>query len=232
VKLFKARDNDANRLQSFVLAAAPGALGSAIGVGGSAIGVGGSAIGVGGGDVDVAAVQRVDATFDPTIFLAGATSLFSDVRAALSAGSIDPVAGRLSPELTAMFGNQLQYATTSGHQLTMTSIDQVTASLRGVEAGSAGDIGCLVRYDVVGRMGVVALGGSEPPASQLAAMPQRPWFENWRLTRPAGLASPPLPATCPSCGAPTTGGTHCPYCHALLVDATVAFRVEHIECMG
>jgi predicted lipid-binding transport protein (Tim44 family) len=212
VSLFKSRDNEATRLQSFVLADPTGASG------------------VGG--VDVAAVQRVDATFDPTVFLAGATSLFSDVRAALSAGTIDPIAGRLSPELTSMFGNQLQYAMTTGHQLTMTSIDHVTASLRGVEAGSAGDIMCLVRYEVVGRMGLVALGGSVPPATQLAAMPQRPWFETWRLTRPAGVASPPLPATCPSCGAPATGGTHCAYCHALLVDATAAFRVEHIECMG
>ena len=131
-----------------------------------------------------------------------------------------------------MFGKQLQYALSSGHQLTMSSIDQVTATLRGVEADSAGSIVCLVRYDVVGRMGLVALGASVPPASQLAAMPERPWFETWRLTRPAGLTSPPLPATCPSCGAPATGETHCAYCHALLVDATAAFRVEHIECMG
>jgi hypothetical protein len=219
VSLFKSRDNEATRLQSFVLAD-PTGTGNPGGVG------------AGGGDVDVAAVQRVDATFDPTLFLAGATSLFSDVRAALSAGTIDPVAGRLSPELTSMFGNQLQYAMTAGHQLTMTSIDQVTATLRGVEAGSAGDIMCLVKYDVVGRMGLVALGDSVPPANQLAAMPQRPWFETWRLTRPAGVSSPPLPTTCPSCGAPATGGTHCAFCHALLVDATAQFRVEHIECMG
>jgi len=218
VSVFRSRDNDAARLQSYVFADPTGT---------------GNLGGVGvGGDVDVAAVQRVDATFDPTIFLAGATSLFHDVRAALSAGTIDPVAGRLSPELTSMFGNQLQYAMTTGHQLTMTSIDQVTATLRGVEAGSAGDIMCLVKYQVVGRMGLVALGDSVPPASQLAAMPQRPWFETWRLTRPAGVTSPPLPATCPSCGAPATGETHCIYCHALLVDATAQFRVEHIECMG
>jgi len=214
VSLFKSRGDEATRLQSFVLAENT---------------VGGAS---GPGDVDVSAVQRVDATFDPNLFLAGATSLFSDVRAALSAGSIDPVAGRLSPELTSMFGNQLQYAMTTGHQLTMSSIDHVTATLRGVEAQSAGDIMCLVKYDVVGRMGLVALGGSVPPASQLAAMPQRPWFETWRLTRPAGVASPPLPTTCPSCGAPATGETHCAYCHALLVDATTQFRVEHIECMG
>jgi hypothetical protein len=217
VSLFKSRDKEAARLQSFVLADPTGA---------------GNGVGVGGDDVDVAAIQRVDATFDPPVFLAGATALFSDVRAALSAGTIDPVAGRLSPELTSMFGNQLQYAVTTGHQLTMTSIDQLTATLRGVEADSAGSIVCLVRYDVVGRMGLVALGDAVPPATQLAAMPQRPWFETWRLTRPAGLTSPPLPSTCPSCGAPTTGGTHCVYCHALLVDATAQFRVEHIECMG
>ena len=216
MSLFRSRDNEAARLQSFVLADPAGAGG----------------VGVGGDDVDVAAVQRVDATFDPTLFLAGATSLFSDVRAALSAGTIDPVAGRLSPELTSMFGNQLQYAMTTGHQLTMTSIDHVTASLRGVEADSAGNIVCLVRYQVVGRMGLVALSSNLPPASQLAAMPQRPWFETWRLTRPAGVTSPPLPATCPSCGAPATGETHCVYCHTLLVDATADFRVEHIECMG
>ena len=213
---FRSRDDEAARLQSFVLADPIGVVGA----------------GVGGDGVDIAAVQRVDATFDQALFLAGATSLFSDVRAALSAGSIDPVAGRLSPELTAMLGKQLQYATTAGHQLTMTSIDEVTAILRGVEADSTGTIVCLVRYNVVGRMGLVALGGTVPPASQLAAMPQRPWFETWRLTRPAGLTTPPLPATCPSCGAPTTGGTHCTYCHALLVDATAQFRVEHIECMG
>jgi predicted lipid-binding transport protein (Tim44 family) len=216
--LFKSRDNEATRLQSFVLAGTTGAA---------------KAVGIGTPDgVDIEAIQRVDATFDPTLFLAGATSLFSDVRAALSTGSIDPIAGRLSPELTAMFGNQLHYALTSGHQLTMTSIDHVTATLRGVEAGSAGDITCLVRYDVVGRMGLVALGGATPPQTQLAAMPKRPWFETWRLARPAGVTSPPLPATCPSCGAPATGGTHCAYCHALLVDATIEFRVEHIECMG
>jgi len=192
-----------------------------------------AAVGVADGDgVDIAAVQRVDATFDQRLFLAGATSLFSDIRAALSAGSIDPVAGRLSPELTSMFGNQLQYALTTGHQLTMTSIDQVSATLRGVEADSAGAIVCLVKYDVLGRMGLVAMNGTVPAPSQLAAMPQRRWFETWRLTRPAGLTSPPLPATCPSCGAPTTGGTHCTYCHALLVDATAQFRVEHIECIG
>jgi predicted lipid-binding transport protein (Tim44 family) len=218
VSLFKSRRDDAARLQSFVLD--PTGTGALAGVG------------VGGDDVDVAAIQRVDATFDPTLFLAGATSLFSDVRVALSSGTIDPVAGRLSPELTSMFGNQLQYAMTTGHQLTMTSIDQVTATLRGVEADSAGNIVCLVRFEVVGRMGLVALGDSVPPASQLAAMPQRPWFETWRLTRPAGITSPPLPATCPSCGAPATGGTHCAYCHTLLVDATAQFRVEHIECMG
>lgn len=215
MSLFKSRDNEATRLQSFVFADTTGA----------------SAPSRFGG-VDVAAVQRVDASFDPTLFLAGATSLFSDVRAALSAGSVDPVAGRLSPELTSMFGNQLQYAMTTGHQLTMTSIDSVTASLRGAEASSAGDIMCLVKYEVLGRMGLVALNGSEPPATQLAAMPQRPWFETWRLSRPAGVTSPPLPATCPSCGAPATGGTHCAYCHSLLVDASIQFRVEHLECMG
>jgi len=215
VSLFKSRDNEAVRLQSFVFADPTGA---------------GNTGGTGG--VDIAAVQRVDASFDPTLFLAGATSLFTDVRAALSAGSIDPIAGRLSPELTSMFGNQLQYAMTTGHQLTMTSIEKVTATLRGVEAESAGDILCLVKYDVVGRMGLVMLNASVPPASQLAAMPQRPWFETWRLTRPAGVTSPPLPANCPSCGAPATGETHCVYCHTLLVDATVQFKVEHIECMG
>jgi len=147
---FRSRDDEAARLQSFVLADPIGVVGA----------------GVGGDGVDIAAVQRVDATFDQALFLAGATSLFSDVRAALSAGSIDPVAGRLSPELTAMLGKQLQYATTAGHQLTMTSIDEVTAILRGVEADSTGTIVCLVRYNVVGRMGLVALGGTVPPASQ------------------------------------------------------------------
>ena len=142
------------------------------------------------------------------------------------------VAGRLSPELTSTFGNQLQYAMTTAHQLRMSSIDQVTATLRGVEADSSGNIVCLVRYDVVGRMGLIALSGAVPAASQLASMPQRPWYETWQLTRPAGVTSPPLPATCPSCGAPATGETHCAYCHTLLVDATEQFRVEHIECMG
>ncbi|HEY0871163.1 MAG TPA: hypothetical protein VGD55_12245, partial [Acidothermaceae bacterium] len=99
--LFKSRDDQAARLQSFVFA--------------DPTGVGD--VGAAGG-IDIAAVQRVDASFDPTLFLAGATSLFTDVRAALSAGSIDPIAGRLSPELTSMFGNQLQYAMTAGHQLT------------------------------------------------------------------------------------------------------------------
>ena len=140
MSLFKSRDDEAARLQSFVLRR--------------------PSRGWSHGRQPVTSTSRRSSgstrSFDPTFFLAGATSLFTDVRAALSAGSIDPIAGRLSPELTSMFGNQLQYAMTTGHQLTMTSIDKVTATLRGVEADSAGDIVCLVKYDVVGRMGLVA----------------------------------------------------------------------------
>jgi predicted lipid-binding transport protein (Tim44 family) len=182
--------------------------------------------------VDLAEVQRIDPTFDPALFLVGAQALFVDVRAALSSGTIDPIAGRLSPELTVMFGRQLQYAVGSSHHLTMTSLDQVRPTLYGAEPLSSGDLTCAVRYDVVGRMGQVTLGGDVPPATQLAAMPQRAWYEIWRLSRPAGAPAPPVPAACPNCGAPATGESHCRYCHALLVDATVLFRVDSIECMG
>jgi hypothetical protein len=212
VSLFRSRDNEATRLQAFVLPAAPAPPSASV--------------------VDLADVQQIDPSFDPALFLVGAQSLFLDVRAALSAGSIDPVAGRLSPELTAMNGKQLQYAVNAAHQLTMSSIDHVTPTLRGVEPLSSGDLMCVVRYDVVGRMGPVALTGDVPPATQLAGMPQRPWFETWRLSRPAGVTTPPLPTACPNCGAPATGESHCHFCHALLVDATAQFRVDSIECMG
>jgi len=215
VSLFRPRDNEATRLQAFVLPAA-----------------GAAAAPPAGSEIDLADVQQIDPTFDPALFLVGAESLFVDVRAAMSAGSIDPIAGRLSPELTAMYGKQLQYAVSAAHQLTMTSIDHVTPTLRGVEPLSTGDLMCVVRYDVVGRMGQVALTGDVPPATQLAAMPQRPWFETWRLSRPAGVTTAHLPTTCPNCGAPATGESHCHFCHALLVDATAQFRVDSIECMG
>jgi hypothetical protein len=182
--------------------------------------------------VDLSDVHHVDAAFDEALFLAGVTSLFLDVRAAVSGGSIDPVAGRLSPHLTALIGNQLRYAVESGHELSMSSIDHVTAALRGAEALSDGDLVCLVRFDVAGRLGPVALLSDLAPAAQLAAMPTRTWYETWRLARPAGVTSPPLPQECPSCGAPASGETHCHYCHSLLVDATAQFRVQSIECMG
>jgi hypothetical protein len=212
VSLFRSRENEATRLQTFVLPAV--------------------ATPASGSDVDVAGVQKIDPAFDPALFLVGAQALFLDVRAALSAGSIDPIAGRLSPELTAMNGKQLQYAVSAAHQLTMSSIDQVTPTLRGAEPLSNGDLMCVVRYEVVGRMGPVALTGDVPPATQLAAMPQRSWFETWRLSRPAGVTTPPPPTACPNCGAPATGETHCHFCHALLVDAAEQFRVDSIECMG
>jgi hypothetical protein len=212
VSLFRPRDNEATRLQAFVLPAAAASPSASA--------------------TDLADVQQIDPSFDPALFLVGARALFLDVRAALSAGSIDPVAGRLSPELTAMYGKQVQYAVNAAHQLTMSSVDQVTPTLRGVEPLSSGDLMCVVRYDVVGRMGQVALTGDVPPATQLATMPQRPWFETWRLSRPTGVTSPPLPTSCPNCGAPATGESHCHFCHALLVDATAQFRVDSIECMG
>jgi hypothetical protein len=212
VSLFRARDDESARLASY--AAFKGA-------------------GVNAADqVDLGAVHRVDAAFDADLFLAGATSLFLDVRAALTAGSIDPVSGRLSPQMTASLGNQLHYAVESGHELGMSSIDTVTAVLRGVEALSTGDLTCLVRLNVTGRMGPVSLISDVPPPVQLAALPTRTWYETWRLSRPAGGASPPLPTACPSCGAPASGETHCHYCHSLLVDATTGFRVQSIECMG
>jgi hypothetical protein len=182
--------------------------------------------------IDLNAVHRVDAAFDADQFLAGATSVFLDVRAALTGGTIDPVAGRLSPQMTASLGNQLHYAVESAHVMGMSSIDAVTAVLRGVEALSTGDLTCLVRFNVSGRMGPVSLIGDMPPAAQLAAMPTRTWYETWRLSRPAGVSSPPLPTACPSCGAPASGETHCHYCHSLLVDATTGFRVQSVECMG
>ena len=58
-----------------------------------------------------------------------------------------------------MIGNQLRYAVSTAHVQTMTAVDQVTATLRGVEPLSTGDIVCVVRYDVDGRMGQVAARG-------------------------------------------------------------------------
>jgi hypothetical protein len=208
VSLFRPRDDGAARLQAAVLGLSDATA------------------------LDIRSVRLVDASFDPAAFIASAASLFADVRAALSSGAVDPIAGRLSPELTAIIGKQLHYATSIGHQLTMCSIDKVTATLRGVEALSNGTIVCVVRYDVTGRMSQVMLTGDVPPASQLAATPQRTWYETWRLAQPAGVTSPPPATACPSCGAPASGETHCHYCHALLVDATTQFRVENIECMG
>jgi hypothetical protein len=182
--------------------------------------------------VDVRAVQAIDATFDLDAFMAGASSLFRDVRAAFNTGSLDSVAGRLSPELTAIMGKQLQYATATARQQNLTSIDDLSVALLGLDVGSAGEILTVVRYDVVGRLGLVMLNATVPAATQLAGLPQRSWFEIWRLARPAGISTPPPAAVCSSCGAPATGETHCRFCHALLVDATVGFHVVGIECMG
>jgi hypothetical protein len=182
--------------------------------------------------VDVRAVQAIDASFDLNAFMTGAASLFRDVRAAFNTGSLDPVAGRLSPELTAIMGKQLQYATTIARQQNMTSIDDLSVELLGIDAASTGEILTVVRYDVVGRLGEIVLNAAVPAATQLAALPQRSWFEIWRLARPAGISTPPPATVCSSCGAPATGETHCRFCHALLVDATVGFHVVGVECMG
>jgi hypothetical protein len=211
VSLFRSRDDEGDRLVSFVSAGVLDAPTAA--------------------ELDTAAVQRVDASFDPAAFLAAAQSLFVDVKAAMNSGSLDKVAGRFAPPFAARTGNQLQYAV-SAHQLTMASVDHVTASLRGTEALSSGDIVCIVRFDVLGRMGQVALGGNTPPDSQLASLPQRTWYETWRMSRPVGVEGPPPATVCPSCGAPASGETHCHYCNALLVDATASFRIDSIECMG
>jgi predicted lipid-binding transport protein (Tim44 family) len=212
VSLFRSQRDTATRLQAFVTESMPAQLSASA--------------------VDVAALQGLDGSFDPAAFLAGATSLFRDVRGAFNSGSLDVVAGRLSPQLTAVMGKQLQYATTTTHQQNMTAIDDVSVELLGIDANSTGEILTVVRYQVLGRMGEIQLNVDVPPATQLAGLPQRSWFEIWRLTRPLGSANPPPATACPSCGAPASGETHCHYCNALLVDATARFRVAGIECMG
>ena len=97
---------------------------------------------------------------------------------------------------------------------------------------STGDIVCVVRYDVDGRMGQVLLGADLPAETQLAALPTRHWYETWRFSRPAGAPTPPPATACPSCGAPASGESHCHYCNALLIDSTASFRIDSIECMG
>jgi predicted lipid-binding transport protein (Tim44 family) len=183
-------------------------------------------------DVDIAAVQAVDASFEPAAFVAGAAGLFRAVRQALDAANLDAVAGRLAPELAAALGHQLYYATTMTHRLTMSEVDDLVVELRGVEATSDGAIRAVVRFHTTGRLGEIALGTDVPPATQLGQLPLRQWLEVWRLSRPAGVPTPPPASACPTCGAPASGESHCRYCQALLVDATAGFRVDAIECLG
>src|SRR5450755_4027445 len=156
VSLFRSRDKEATRLQTFVLADSRSQASA---------------------DLDIAGVQRVDASFDAESFTTSAQSVFLSVRAALNTGSLDAVTGRFSPALCAVMGNQLRYAVSTAHVQTMTSVDHVAASLRGVEALSTGDIVCVVRFDVDGRLGQVQLGADAPPETQVAALPTRHWYE-------------------------------------------------------
>ncbi len=211
MSLFRPRDDEAARLQSFVFsdARSPGST-----------------------ELDIAGVQRVDASFDAEAFTTSAQSVFLTVRAAMNTGSLDAVTGRFSPALCAVMGNQLRYAVSTAHVQTMTSVDHVAASLRGVEPLSTGDIVCVVRFDVDGRLGQVQLGADAPPETQVAALPTRHWYETWRFSRPAGAPAPPPATACPSCGAPASGESHCHYCNTLLIDSTASFRIDSIECMG
>lgn len=211
VSLFRSRDEEATRLQSFVLADSRSQASA---------------------DLDIAGVQRVDASFDAEAFTTSAQSVFLAVRAAINTGSLDAVTGRFAPALGAVMGNQLRYAVSTAHVQTMTSVDHVAASLRGVEALSSGDIVCVVRYDVDGRLGQVLLGADVSPETQVAALPTRHWYETWRFSRPAGAPTPPPATACPSCGAPASGESHCHYCNTLLIDSTASFRIDSIECMG
>ena len=204
------RDDEANRLQSFVLADPRSTASTSL---------------------DIAGVQRVDGSFDADAFTTSAQSVFLTVRAAINTGSLDTVTGRFSPALCATIGNQLRYAVSTRVQ-TMTAVDHVAATLRGVEPLSTGDIVCVVRYDVDGRLGQVQLGADVPPETQVAALPTRHWYETWRFSRPAGAPAPPPATACPSCGAPASGESHCHYCNTLLIDSTAAFRIDSIECMG
>ena len=178
---------------------------------------------------DLNAVRSADPSFDADEFLVAATALFRDVRSAYSQGHLDTVAGRISPGLVAIFDRQSRFLTS---ERTMSAIDSVTAELHGIEMASDGELRTVVRFDVTGRLGVVALSADVPPATQLTALPTRRWFEIWRLSRPCGFATPPPATNCPACGAPITGESHCHYCNALLIDATANFRVDAIECMG
>jgi hypothetical protein len=73
VSLFRSRDDEANRLQSFVLAD-PRSIAST--------------------GLDIAGVQRVDASFDAAAFTTSAQSVFLSVRAAINTGTLDAVTGR------------------------------------------------------------------------------------------------------------------------------------------
>ena len=112
MSLFRSRDDEASRLQSFVLAD-PRSMAPA--------------------DLDIAGVQRIDGSFDPEAFTTSAQSLFLSVRAAINTGTLDAVTGRFSPPLFAVMGNQLRYAVETAHVQTMTAVDHVAATLRGVE---------------------------------------------------------------------------------------------------
>lgn len=216
--MFRARDeraDEARRLQAFVATELAPSIASA-----------------GASDADVAAVRSIDATFDPAAFLAAAAALFRTVRAAYNDANLDAVAGRLAPELTVVLGHQLHAAATFAHRLTMSGVDDVVPELRGVEASSDGTIRAIVRFNVTGRLGEVLLGADVSQATQLAQLPVRQWFEIWRMSRPAGVATPPPATSCPTCGAPASGQTHCRFCQALLVDGVAGFRVDAIECFG
>ncbi|MGH8890836.1 MAG: TIM44-like domain-containing protein [Acidothermaceae bacterium] len=178
---------------------------------------------------DLRAARAADPSFDAEAFLSAVTGLFRDVRSAYSDGNLDRVTGRIAPELAAIFERQSRFLT---GERTMSAVDAVAAELHGVEMGSDGELRTVVRFDVTGRLGAVALSADLPPATQLAGLPTRHWFEIWRLSRPCGFTTPPPATNCPSCGAPSTGESHCHYCNALLIDATANFRVDAIECMG
>jgi hypothetical protein len=183
-------------------------------------------------DASLAAVRAVDPAFDSGAFLTAAAALFRDVRNACNDGSLDAVAGHVGGEFAAAFAKRARFMTTTSHRRDMSAIDAVTPQLHGMEVRPDGSVLAVVRFDVVGRMGQIALDADVAPASQLAGLPTRSWYEIWRLARPAGVATPPAATSCPTCGAPAAGGSHCRYCGTLLVDAGASFVVESVECMG
>jgi len=135
---------------------------------------------------DLNAVRSADPSFDADEFLVAATALFRDVRSAYSQGHLDTVAGRISPGLVAIFDRQSRFLTS---ERTMSAIDSVTAELHGIEMASDGELRTVVRFDVTGRLGVVALSADVPPATQLTALPTRHWSRSGGSHDPA--ASPP-----------------------------------------